>query len=323
MGGTSLDAGLLIHPADELVPGYQHPLADVQRGEVLPVQQVVGIGAGDAQHVGQLGGVEHKGQIAERIDNIVLGHGRFSSLAVQSFIQLIRYKVSFQVSLRHPPLLQILDDLDSHPLDEAAVHDDVLIAAVLGVQADVVLPGAEALEGGFVLHQRHHDLIVVSRALPADENEVAVLDARADHGVAPGAEQEKLAPAEERLRQADVFLDVLFRKLRDTAGHRTQKRHIEHVPQSLALPGGDAAVTVVVQHTVLPHVGQILGNRAHGEAHTRGDLADRGDGALPVAEAVDVVLDHGAILRFFVLHGNPPFFVNVCFRYQIYYSLLR
>ena len=48
-------------------------------------------------------------------------------------------------------------------------------------------------------------------------------------------------------------------------------------------------MTVVVQHTVLPHVGQVLGNRAHGEAHTRGDLADRGGGALSVSIAVDVV----------------------------------
>ena len=314
MGGTSLRPALLVHPADEAVAGDQHALADMQGREVLAVQEVVRVGAGDVQHARQLCGVEDKGQIAEGIGGNGFGsHGQASSLTVQIHIQLKRYMVIVQCSFTRPPLsgaivsLQIFDDLDGHALNDAAVHDDVLIAVVFGMQANVILFRAEAFERRLVAHQRHDDLIVVGRAPLADQDEIAVLDPCAGHGIALRAEQEELAPAEEALRQTDVFLDVLLRKLGDTAGHRAEDRHIEHVQIALALLRRDVAVAVVVQHPVFAHVGQILGNSAHGKAHTRRDLSDGGRGPLPVAETVDVVLDHGAILRFFVLHGSPPF----------------
>ena len=88
MGGTSC-ADLLVHPLGEPIAGDQHPLADLQRGEVLPVQQIVGVGAGDAQNIGKLGGVEHQGQIAEGRDGRSVVHDDFSFSAVHDFgIQL-------------------------------------------------------------------------------------------------------------------------------------------------------------------------------------------------------------------------------------------
>ncbi len=48
-GRLHLCADLAIHPLEETVAGDDHPLADMNGGEVLPVQEVVGVSDRDVE----------------------------------------------------------------------------------------------------------------------------------------------------------------------------------------------------------------------------------------------------------------------------------
>ena len=53
----------MIHPLEETVTGNNHPLADVDGGEVLTVEEVVGISDGNVEDLRNVLSVEGHGEV--------------------------------------------------------------------------------------------------------------------------------------------------------------------------------------------------------------------------------------------------------------------
>ena len=62
-GFLFLRSDLLIHPLEEAVTGNDHPLADVDGGEVLTVEEVVGISDGNVEDLRNVLSVEGHGEV--------------------------------------------------------------------------------------------------------------------------------------------------------------------------------------------------------------------------------------------------------------------
>ena len=104
------------------------------------------------------------------------------------------------------------------------------IAAVGGLEADVVPLGVVALHRRLVVDHRDHDVAAVGVQLLAHEDEVAVEDAVLDHRVALHPQREHLArlPDEEAV-DLDRVLDVLDGEQRRAGGDPPDQRHVDHV----------------------------------------------------------------------------------------------
>ena len=92
---------------------------------------------------------------------------------------------------------------------------DRLEGIVLGLEPDAAALLEEPLDRRLLRHlvladERHDDVAVLGGLLPANHDEIAFEDPRIDHRVALDAQEELLAPARKRLRDAEVVLDVLL-----------------------------------------------------------------------------------------------------------------
>ena len=90
------------------------------------------------------------------------------------------------------------------------VEDDGLVELVGGLQADAAGFAEEALGRGFVADQGDDDVAVVGGRLMVHHDEVVVVDAGVDHGVAFDAQQEVVVAAAQQGRHLDVVFDVLL-----------------------------------------------------------------------------------------------------------------
>src|SRR3972149_11400771 len=84
------------------------------------------------------------------------------------------------------------DQPDDLALDVHVPGQDRLQSRVLGLQPDVVGLAVVALDRGLVLNARHDDVAVAGGGLTAGDEEVAVVDAGADHAVAAAAYDERV-----------------------------------------------------------------------------------------------------------------------------------
>src|SRR3990172_9191011 len=119
----------------------------------------------------------------------------------------------------HPP-----DQPDDLALDVHVPGQDRLQGRVLGLQPDVIGLAVVALDRGLVLNARHDDVAVARGGLTADDDEVAVVDARPDHAVAADADDERVGVAHKLRGQREIVLDVLlgqqWRARSDASHHR-------------------------------------------------------------------------------------------------------
>ena len=97
----------------------------------------------------------------------------------------------------------------------------------------------EALYGGGVLHQGHHDIAILSGIALLHDDLVAVVYPGVDHTVAfhPEHEDRPAAPAVEGSgRKGDVIVNILICQQRHTGGHGSHYGN----PQQVALLIGSA-----------------------------------------------------------------------------------
>src|SRR4029077_15877156 len=101
--------------------------------------------------------------------------------------------------------------------------EDRLHRVVLGLEADAASFAEEPLDGRFfsrvvLAGQRDDDIAVLRVLLAADDDVVAVEDARVDHRLTAYAEDELLTTASERLGDADISLDRMLGEQRAAGG---------------------------------------------------------------------------------------------------------
>src|SRR5512139_1716595 len=94
-------------------------------------------------------------------------------------------------------------------------------------------PPAEALHGGLVADQGHHDLTVLRGGLAADDDQIAGKDTSAGHAATPDLEGEELLGREARLHE-DVSLGRLHRGLEITGLHVTHEGNVSQGEVSVA-----------------------------------------------------------------------------------------
>src|SRR5690606_22944962 len=98
------------------------------------------------------------------------------------------------------------------PLDIHLVgaEDARLELGVGSLERDRGAPFAQALEGRLLMiDQSHDDVAILGRIAPANDDRIAIVDSRLDHGVAFDLEREMLAIRQEIGRAGDIVRMVL------------------------------------------------------------------------------------------------------------------
>ena len=165
----------------------------------------------------------------------------------------------------------------------------------------------EALQGvAFALHIGDDDVPVLCFLLFPDQDQVPVVDAGTGHAVAPGMEQEKVAPAHQAYRQVHDLLDGFLLQGEVAAGDAPDDPDRRRFPadfvgllrhHDMAVIVDDPAVCHGVQHPL--HGGQR-------DAGAGGDLASGGGPAVVPVEVVHEGDDPVHVVRVPMLHGFLP-----------------
>src|SRR4051794_31412724 len=119
------------------------------------------------------------------------------------------------------------------PVDEdvVGVVDELVHRLVGGLEHDLAPAPGERLHGRLLAGDTGDDgLAGLGRALLADDDVVAVEDARLDHRVAPDPEHEQLPPAGEVLGERQDLLDVPGREHTGAGGDVADERDVADGP---------------------------------------------------------------------------------------------
>ena len=154
----------------------------------------------------------------------------------------------------------------------------------------------------------HDDLPHGGRRRFADDDEVAVVNAGADHGLAVDAQGEVFAAAEQTQRHLHEALAHLLRR-RERSGCHTaddRQRHELRRRARTDVLRHDAAASVVFQRAAGRHLAQIARGRLPRKARAGLDLAHRRRAQMLIEKVVHKADDplHG--LRIFGSHKRPP-----------------
>src|SRR5665647_2878709 len=166
--------------------------------------------------------------------------------------------------------------VNADEVELVGVDDDRLVELVLGLQAHGAALVVEALGGGLVADQRHDDLAVLRLILRVHDDEVAVEDAGAGHGVALHAEDEVVVVTAQEAGDVDELLDVLLGEDGHAGGDTTDQRQRARRSESAndvqcARLGG-----IALDEPQALEIGEVrVYGRWRGQVELRADLAHR------------------------------------------------
>ena len=182
-------------------------------------------------------------------------------------------------------LMDVAEDADDLAEDRHMLQAKRFHRLVLRLQANVILLFIETLHGRFiVVRHRHDNVAVVRRLLLADDDIIAVVNARVDHAVADDAEHEHRMVADKMARQRKVILDILGCRDRHARRDVADERHAGYGDGRGAVVAGrpvgnlDRARLGRVppdQAFLLQTLKMAMDGRAGGEAYRFADLRER------------------------------------------------
>src|SRR5438132_12993201 len=123
-------------------------------------------------------------------------------------------------------------------VDLVGAEDAGLVVGVGGLQGDGGALLAQALEGRLLLlDQGDDDVAVLRRVAALADDDVALVDAGIDHGIALDLEREMLASAHHLRRHGDILRVVLDGADRHAGGDAAHQRHIARAHFGIARRG--------------------------------------------------------------------------------------